>query len=408
MSIMVKEDIETVIDRLADYVKAGGEVTLNDAASALGMQPNQVERLALLLEEKGLLEVRYTLGGVKLGSHKPEGEAADSKKILSAGKTERNTVGGDELEREVLMSENLLQFFETDLQRRNNRAQRLLEDLEKRDDYTEEELRHLKNEVNLSIKQLDSFSEEIRKLGAMESGFKEKLSNFNTRLSTMEAKPQGVIETTRERAPKSPVEKMLAVIERLLRGLKKLYVSAQDAVLRAIQRQKRESPPQAPRPMQVDETAKQQLLSPTVLQMTTKGQERIISTGMLPAPIEQLGLEGLTRLRPEKPAPQPEEKLEENPAPAQDSFRGELSNTEKQLLEAIAKIKEIQMRQAAKQLEMERRLETSVNAQAAGGAPNGAAGAAPGIKHRKRKHHKHRVPKIKILEEGTAFHKTIG
>ena len=67
---MVKENIETVIDRILDFVNRSGKVPLGDAAAAVARPANQVEKLALLLEEKGLLEVHYEITGVKLSPPK--------------------------------------------------------------------------------------------------------------------------------------------------------------------------------------------------------------------------------------------------------------------------------------------------------------------------------------------------
>ena len=65
---MVREDIETVIDRLYDYILVNKNVRIKDAASALALPEEQVEKLALLLEESNLIDLHYTLGGARLAS----------------------------------------------------------------------------------------------------------------------------------------------------------------------------------------------------------------------------------------------------------------------------------------------------------------------------------------------------
>ena len=184
---MVKEDIQTVIDRLSDYITAGGSVSLKDASKAVARKPAQVERFALLLEEAGIIEVRYSLSGVKLvAKKKPTAPDTASEK---ASRTE-STTDADRLEREVLTSENLLKFFESDIERRINISEALLKDLETREGFTVDELNHLKSEVDLALRQLESFTDEVRKLGERERDFHDKLKEFRSRIDHMQARAE--------------------------------------------------------------------------------------------------------------------------------------------------------------------------------------------------------------------------
>jgi|GEM_PF-4276350 len=179
---MVRADIETVIDRILDYVKRSNGVTLGDLSSAVGRPSNQVERLALLLEEKGLLEVHYNVLGVRVVPKKEEdlAEGKDEAKPQDKVIIEESR----KLEHEVLISESLLEFFDNDLTRRILLSESLLSDLERRD-YTKEEIDFVKKELDLALKQLEAFSKEIQTLSKREEQFRDKLAQFKTKLGTI-------------------------------------------------------------------------------------------------------------------------------------------------------------------------------------------------------------------------------
>ncbi len=183
---MVKEDIQTVIDRLADYIAASGSVSLKDAAKAVARKPAQVERFALLLEEAGLIDVHYSISGIRLVSKKKP-----SVQKQELGDKDEGTSAIEEvsrLEREILTTENLLRFFETDIERRIHVSEKLLADLESREGFTAEELDRLRTEVDLALQQLESFSAEVRKLGERETEFYSKLKGFRSRIDHIEAR----------------------------------------------------------------------------------------------------------------------------------------------------------------------------------------------------------------------------
>ena len=184
---MVKEDIQTVIDRLADYVAACGSVSLKDAAKAVARKPPQVERFALLLEEAGLIEVHYSISGIKLVSKKKP--AAPSTPDYLGKRQPANVIEeADRLEREVLTTENLRKFFDADIERRIHASEALLADLESREGFTAEELGRLRTEVDLALQQLESFGEEVRKLGEREQDFYSKLKGFRQRIDHIQAR----------------------------------------------------------------------------------------------------------------------------------------------------------------------------------------------------------------------------
>ena len=219
---MVKENIETVIDRILDFVNRSGKVPLGDAAAAVARPANQVEKLALLLEEKGLLEVHYEITGVKLSPPKrpqKEGEPNEGSKPDTAG-TSPVIEEGMELEREVMRSESLLKFFENDLERRVNRAQEMLQLLEK-SDYTAHELAETAKEIDMAIRQLEAFEKEIASLESKGTLFRKRLVAFKQKLAVM--KPIKLSDNNAGVVHKNKVSQIIAAIialfEQLKRGL---------------------------------------------------------------------------------------------------------------------------------------------------------------------------------------------
>ena len=147
------------------------------------MTPDQVENVALLLQVHGLLEVRYHITGIELAlppddSKTEEKQKEDFKEKLGI------------LEKEVVRSQSLMEFFEKDLERRILIAEKIVEDLEARPAYTAEEIALSKEEIAIALKQLDAFGSEIGLLKLKEGHFKEKLEAFMKRLEAIKPSAQ--------------------------------------------------------------------------------------------------------------------------------------------------------------------------------------------------------------------------
>lgn len=180
----LKRDIETVIDRLLDFVRSNGKVRLSDAAKALALSPSQVEKLALLLEESGLLEVNYGLTEVtiKEKAFKPK-EDAETQAAKSAKKKYDEVIEkSKKLEFEVMTSENLLRFIEKDIEKRLYRAELLIKGLEESPNFSASELEIIEKELALAFDQLATFSAEIDSLKVKNAHFTKILTHFKKRL----------------------------------------------------------------------------------------------------------------------------------------------------------------------------------------------------------------------------------
>lgn len=180
----LKRDIETVIDRLLDFVRSNGKVRLSDASKALALSPSQVEKLALLLEESGLLEVNYGLTEVTLKekTFTPKEDTNTQAAKVAKRKFDAVIEKSKKLEFEVMTSENLLRFIEKDIEKRLYRAELLIKSLEESENFSVNELDAIEKELSLAFDQLSAFSTEIDSLKKKHDQFTRLLSHFKKRL----------------------------------------------------------------------------------------------------------------------------------------------------------------------------------------------------------------------------------
>lgn len=119
--------METVIDRLVQLVQSEGAASISDASKALAVSPVQIEKLAMVLEDSGLLRIRYTLRGPRLFAvQAPKTEVL--KRIGNAKKryADRLLEDAQRLERDVKDSESIFRFMERDVLKHLEDAKRVL------------------------------------------------------------------------------------------------------------------------------------------------------------------------------------------------------------------------------------------------------------------------------------------
>jgi len=177
---LVKEDIETVIDKLYDLVKAGSKVTVRKAALALSLTEEQVEKLALILEESGLIEVQYTLGGSVLTPKKIESQAS-----LIPFAQPVQTKGSEILE-EVKGVENVAEFIEKDFIERLSKTEKALAAAGSGKDLTKKNIEEIRMELEFLHQRLKNFQASIKKIEVGEVSFEEQLVKYQTQLSKLE------------------------------------------------------------------------------------------------------------------------------------------------------------------------------------------------------------------------------
>ncbi|MFH1056277.1 MAG: hypothetical protein V1717_00550 [Candidatus Micrarchaeota archaeon] len=179
---MVKEDIETVIDRLYDFVNANKNTTVKDAAQVLSLPEEQVEKLAFLLEDSELIEVRYSLTGATLVSKtklQPNAVSEEEAKETAVGKAGL-------LEEQVENAEGIAEFMEKDLMRRLKDAEANLKALESQKVISPDQVQTLEKEMEFISQRLLSFEEAIKKIEVRGGGLSEEVEVFQKRLRILE------------------------------------------------------------------------------------------------------------------------------------------------------------------------------------------------------------------------------
>ncbi len=208
-----KEDLETVIDRLHEFVKINKRISLSSAAGALGLPLAQAERLALLLEESGLIMVQYSLGKTELlAKEDPNALVATP---IGEGKSLREIA--KTLEHEVMESESVMEFMQRDLRRRIKLAEDSITSMEHTGAFSTEDVAFLKKELGILDAQLQHFRYEVAELSGIEKEFEGKVKQFRDRISALEGTP--VSQETKPTSP-SPLYFAIKPLADLLSGLK--------------------------------------------------------------------------------------------------------------------------------------------------------------------------------------------
>jgi hypothetical protein len=179
---VVKEDIETVIDRLYDYINANKQTRVKDAATILALPEEQVEKLAFLLEDSNLIEVRYSLTGATLVSKaktEPKHVTAEEAKESFAGKAGL-------LEEQVASAESIAEFMEKDLMRRLKDAEANLKALEAQKNISQFDVKKLAGEMNYLSERMESFEKAVKQIEERGGGLSSEIGVFQKRLKILE------------------------------------------------------------------------------------------------------------------------------------------------------------------------------------------------------------------------------
>lgn|GEM_PF-2582404 len=237
---MVKEDIETVIDRLYDLIKAGNKVTVKEAALALSLTDEQVEKLAMILEESDLIEVQYTLAGSVLMPKKVE--QPNTLIPLATPKQVREK----EVIEEVKSVENVAEFIEKDFIERLSKAEKALAAATSGKDLSKKDIVDIRKELKFLQQKLKNFQANIKKIEVGEVSFEQQVAKYQTKLAELE-------KTSKEGGSTSPVAFLANFLAFLIAWMHSLMPSGkQKAQARPVQKpvvEKREV--QAPKQLEV-------------------------------------------------------------------------------------------------------------------------------------------------------------
>lgn len=160
--------METIIDRLVQLVQSEGAASVGDASKALAVNAAQIEKLAMVLEDSGLLRIRYTLRGPRLFAvQAPKSEVL--KRIGNAKKkyADRLLEDAQRLERDVKDSESIFRFMERDVLKHLEDAKRVLRAIEReRSGLNAQNIDTIKREINAARRLCVRLEREIDSLRA--------------------------------------------------------------------------------------------------------------------------------------------------------------------------------------------------------------------------------------------------
>ncbi len=176
-----KEDLETVVDKLYDFVEAAGKVTVKEAALALSITEEQTEKLALILEESDLIEIQYTLSGSIL---MPKKTAAEKPMIPYA--TSKQAPKESEALEDVKSVENVAEFIEKDFVEKLSKAEKSLQSLSSKKDLSPRDIEALRKELAFLQERLKNFESSVRKIQTGEVSFEQQLEKYSVQLTDLE------------------------------------------------------------------------------------------------------------------------------------------------------------------------------------------------------------------------------
>ncbi len=195
---MVNQTIETVIDRLYEFVRINKATTVKATASALALSEQQVEKLAHLLEDAGLVTVNYTLSEIQVLMPSGEKPATAGQKAggKPASKSAEEKIHDDtaRLEREVMKSQSVLEFVLSDLYLRMHRVELMLVEIEGEAESSPGQASYLQSELATIYRQHAQFKEHVSAMAKAGTDFEKRMNAFEAALSaiaTKNAKPGG-------------------------------------------------------------------------------------------------------------------------------------------------------------------------------------------------------------------------
>lgn len=157
---------KTVIDRMVEIVREKEKVTVEEIAGIMGLERNEVEQLAGVLEESDLIAVRYSLlhpGRTELVSKETSEKGDDGRVSLREA---MKGIGKD-------IEESEREFYE------------IYGDLLKRLSNVEENLSEIEKGKNVSVEAVDFLLDESSKL-------EDSLKNFDVKVDAFEKKIEAV------------------------------------------------------------------------------------------------------------------------------------------------------------------------------------------------------------------------
>ncbi len=156
--------LDTSIDRLVEFVRMKKSCTVDQVAKSLGAPVKQIEELAEILAESGLIDVRYEFSGIRLSPKIVKKETEEERnKGVSKKLTTIERLDG--IKRELNDAEKMFEFSEKDIRRKVDNAKVHFKEIEKLDLSAENSnaLRNKMKELDSSIKVFEDKIDSLEK-----------------------------------------------------------------------------------------------------------------------------------------------------------------------------------------------------------------------------------------------------
>ncbi len=170
--------LRTVIDRTVDFVREKKHTTVEEISRELAIETHQVEQLADILEESGLVTIKYSLLN--------PGKTEIFSKEASAGRIEEGTGSAklaSEADMEILEAEKGFLRAEEEVLRRLSRAEGALTVMEDKESFGEEETKKVMIEVDAAERVLGEFENKIRTLQGRLADLRNKAEDVRERVT---------------------------------------------------------------------------------------------------------------------------------------------------------------------------------------------------------------------------------
>jgi hypothetical protein len=173
----VSEKVETVIDRLVEYVQKKGRVDVKEAANAMALEKDQIEELAEVLKESGMMDVNYTLLGTFLIAKESLKEKAKVEEKKDRSQMASMIVA---LDKDLRDSHKSFEFVEQNIIKRLKKDEGIVDELEgKVHDVSIADMEYLLREARELRVVTKHFRRDIRHL-------REDVKKFHERVKKLE------------------------------------------------------------------------------------------------------------------------------------------------------------------------------------------------------------------------------
>lgn len=182
--------LDTPIDRLVEYVKLKKSTTVEEAAKALSLPSKEVEELAEILAESGLINLRYEFSGIRLT---PKLVKAEDAKPGEAGAKGRGVLERvNSVEQELKSASDMFAFSEKDISRRVEAVRSHFKEIESLE-VKDEEVEPLKRKTLALMSQTRVLEDNVEALRKQAAGVEQEMASFQQRLEAHPQQRRGIL-----------------------------------------------------------------------------------------------------------------------------------------------------------------------------------------------------------------------